>query len=528
MKRIYRYALFLLLAGLLLSSGPDERNRATGSSSKQKGMSYSAWWRGLYSHPDSDLSLKNIAATGVNWISLVVTCYQETISSTEIFPTVQTATDEDLIHAIDKAHDLGLRVMLKPHLDLRSDPSRWRGQIGTAFLSEAQWAAWFSSYRKFIEHYALLAQATGAEQFCAGTELIGTSHRAGDWRKVIAGVRASYSGPLVYAANHSGEETSITWWDAVDLIGVDTYYSLADKNNPTVQELKLSWAPHVTTLAQLSTTWQKPVIITEMGYRSIDGACRHPWDWQISGKVDVEEQADAYQAAFERLYTQPWLAGIFWWMWGTDPFEGGLGDDGYTPRGKPAEDVLRQWYEGPPRPRGPKSPEVDDMRTMDIYADGLCPGWEEWSWNADRNLAASDEVYRGHFSISVKLGPWGGLSFLRFPFVSSPYAYLEFYLRLSSGPQPDLWVFFYTADGEELASWNISDVLTINAKNLEPGRWEFVSIPIRDLGATGRKLARVSIQNRSDVSTPLFWVDEIYLTGAFRRGIPPSKKDRFR
>jgi hypothetical protein len=285
---------------------------------EQRGISYACWGRGLYSLPDSDLSLAHLSETGANWISLIVTCYQDNLESTRIFAAESTPTDEDLIHALGQAHALGLKVMLKPHLDLANDPSHWRGQIGQAYATEAEWSAWFASYRDFIEHYADLAATHGADQFCAGCELMGTSRRESDWRAVLAGVRSRYEGPLIYAANHSGEEVELTWWDALDIIGVDAYYPLSSKTDPTLDELKDAWRPLVASLGSLAARWQKPLILTEVGYRSIDGTSMHPWDWQVEGKVDLQEQADCYRAALESLHGQPWFTGIYWWSWSPD------------------------------------------------------------------------------------------------------------------------------------------------------------------------------------------------------------------
>jgi hypothetical protein len=64
----------------------------------------------------------------------------------------------------------------------------------------------------------------------------------------------------------------------------------------------------------------------------------------ITSAVDLQEQADCYQAAFAAVSDEPWFAGMFWWDWSSDPTVGGALDDGYAPFGKPAEDVLRAWY----------------------------------------------------------------------------------------------------------------------------------------------------------------------------------------
>jgi hypothetical protein len=318
---------------------------ATVPTSWQRGISYSAWWHGLYSTNDSDRSLELLAITGANWISLIVTCYQDNLASTTIScaSDPRTVTDADLVRAIQKAKSLGLKIMLKPHLDLSNDPSHWRGQINFG-SDETAWSQWFDSYQTFIVHYAQLAQTNGVNQFSVGTELEGTTHRETDWRGIVSAARAVFSGPLTYAANQGGEEVSLQFWDALDLIGIDAYVSLTNKNNPTVAELKAGWMPHLTVFQALSQQWNKPVIFTELGYRSIDGTNQAPWNWQTNGAVDLQEQADCYQAFFETFVNQPWFQGVFWWYWQTDPNQGGTSDKDYTPHNKPAEIILHAYY----------------------------------------------------------------------------------------------------------------------------------------------------------------------------------------
>src|SRR4030042_277436 len=113
-------ALLVLLSLALLAPPCCSKPQLTVShpQEKQKGISYACWWPGLYSLPDSDISLAHLAETGANWISLIVTCYQENLESVRISAGESPPADEDLIHAIGQAHSLGLKVMLKPHLDL--------------------------------------------------------------------------------------------------------------------------------------------------------------------------------------------------------------------------------------------------------------------------------------------------------------------------------------------------------------------------------------------------------------------------
>jgi len=309
-----------------------------------RGIQYTSWWHGEYASTESDLTLaQTIVPLGANWIGAIVTCYSQTITDTVInCAGDQTPTDADLTHLIAKAHTLGLKVMLKPHVDLFNDPSRWRGEI--SMTTNADWALWFSSYQVFITHYAALAQTTGAEMFAVGTELEDTSGHAAEWRAVVTAVRRVYTGPITYASNHGGE-VPVTWWDALDFIGVDAYYPLTTVANPTLTQLKAAWAPTVTMLGNLSANYGKPVLFTEVGYQSQAGTNITPWK-VTSNVLDVQEQANCYTALLEVFRDLPWWRGVFWWSATPYRNQGGLTDMDFTPINKPAQDVLRLYYGG--------------------------------------------------------------------------------------------------------------------------------------------------------------------------------------
>jgi hypothetical protein len=491
----------------------------------QKGISYACYWPECYSNPDSDLSLAHLAETGAGWISLIVGHYQENIGSTEISATESTPTDASLIHAINQAHSLGLKVMLKPHLNLSRDPRHRRGAIGRAFVTESRWSQWFASYRAFIEHYAGLAAAHGVEQFCVGCELQGTTFRTADWRAVVAGVRSRYNGPLTYASTPGVEAAGIRWWDALDFIGIDAYYRTPSlEARPSLNELKDAWKPHLKFLVRLSTKWQKPILFTEIGYLSIEGTASLPADWRLKGKVDLKAQADCYQAVFESVYGKPWFAGMFWWVWGSNLLQGGPNDTGFSPHDKPAEEVLRTWFGGA-GPRAPRPvPEPDPNQKTVVYSEGLSPGWEDGSWGAERDFASSDEPYRGRRCVRARLDPSGAVSIRHPGFDSNPYYFLEFYVRSSEETEPLLWAYFDGQDGRALPKVQVNDPRYIAGGRIRSGWWNRVSIPLADMGTDGARLTRFSLQDRSGKGTVVFWVDDIWLLGANWLGQPPQLK----
>jgi len=311
----------------------------------QRGVAYTGYSATTYEGNDPLQSLDELALTNASWISLLVTGYQETIHTTAIdYAGPGTPNDASLERIIEHAHGRGLKVMLKPHVDLAADSAHYRGEIGPNFTA-ADWAAWFASYRPFILHYAEMAERTACEIFCVGCELGTTAVHAEEWRAIVAAVRGVYSGRLTYADNQvEYAPDAVTWWDAVDFIGQDAYPTLTAIVAPTVGDLMAGWVPFRAKLQALAERWDKPLILTEIGCRSIAGGAQNPWDWQRQGAVDLDVQANFYEAALSSVAGLDWLRGIYWWQWSPDPGDGGVDDTGYTPHGKPAEEILRSRY----------------------------------------------------------------------------------------------------------------------------------------------------------------------------------------
>lgn len=311
------------------------------------GITHVSWWHDEYGYPSATDSRRALAATGAGWAGVLTTWYMDSRTASSIRPHASRSNSDGVVRrAIDELHALGLRVMLKPHVDV--EDGTWRAQV-----EPADPAAWFESYAAMLEHYADLAAGTRTEMLVVGTELasMSGSRHAGAWSSLISRVRARYPGLLTYAANgvEPGDEfTSVAFWPQLDLLGLDVYTPLTDKANPTRGELQAGWRRNRYGHDMLAafSNWQrahgKPVVFTEIGYRSGDGANRAPWDWGATMSPDPVEQADCYAAMYEVWSRESaWMKGSFWWAW--DVQAPVAGDTGYNPRGKPAEDVLRQW-----------------------------------------------------------------------------------------------------------------------------------------------------------------------------------------
>jgi hypothetical protein len=306
----------------------------------QKGFTLGGWTRDDYARPELAAQLRALRDGGVEWVALTARWLQAERTSTAIAPHPERSpSDASLRTAVRAAHATGLRVFLKPQLDLVGEG--WRGEI--ALRSEADWRAWFASYEAFILHYAALAQEERVALFCVGVELDATRQREADWRRVVAAVRARYAGPLVYAANW-GRERDIRWWDALDYAGVDAYFPLAESAEPTLAEVRAGWQPHLAALRAWAARIGKPVLFTEIGYRSARNAGREPWEYLLEQPPAPAQQALLYRAALETFWREPWFAGLYWWIWDTRPPADPARDASFTPQGKPAWEVLREFY----------------------------------------------------------------------------------------------------------------------------------------------------------------------------------------
>ena len=178
--------------------------------------------------------------------------------------------------------------------------------------------------------------------FCVGTELGGTPLKwEAEWRKIIKEIRNAYKGPLVYAANWD-EYTEVPFWNELDFMGIDAYFPLTAKNDPSKDELIAGWEKRAGEIENFlkKKNINKPVIFTEVGYTSANGTNRKPWE-APSQVEDQKEQAECLDAAMTVLTRKSWFRGLYWWNAFPQETDSPLG---FTVKGKLAEGVLAKWY----------------------------------------------------------------------------------------------------------------------------------------------------------------------------------------
>lgn len=239
---------------------------------------------------------------------------------------------------IQKAHDRKLKVMIKPHLWVNHQ--FYTGDLD--FKTELDWEHWEADYKKYILEYAQIAENEQVDLFCFGTELRNPiAKRPEYWMQLIKDIKKIYKGKLTYAANWDDFDR-VPFWKQMDYIGVDGYFPLSDKENPTVEELKVGWKKHLTKLETTHKKWKKKILFTEFGYRNSDYAAQEPWK-ENHDTINNEAQSIAFEALFSSLNHQDWYEGGFTWKWYADDYHQKKSID-YTPQNKPAMAVIAKWY----------------------------------------------------------------------------------------------------------------------------------------------------------------------------------------
>jgi hypothetical protein len=318
-------------------------------------------------------SMDEIKKDGGNWVSFmpnwfivpdyqgneIVPIYSDEFKGTSGWVT-STIRDEDLVTLIGMAHDRDLKVYVCPALA----PENWGpGVKGKGDLEPSDPDAFFKSYKAFIGHYADIAEQTGVEMLCVGSEndtlteedLSQNSgiNKTARWRDVIASARQHYSGLLTYSVSCITEDRCgpqlIKFWDDLDVIGWEWYVPIATGEHESIASMRQNAERIIqNNIKPLYVHYQKPIVITEMGWEAYPGACAHTYGTGTSQGGDRLEQASCYEAAFQAIDHADFIQGVHIFTW-TANLEGHefpwvWTDKANEVRFSITEDMIAKWY----------------------------------------------------------------------------------------------------------------------------------------------------------------------------------------
>ena len=332
---------------------------------KQCGVTFGFYApNGYFSSAKAKEEIDEIAATGANWVVLVVTVMQESAHDTRQFRDfVNTPNDIELKEIIDYIHSKGIRVQLRPMLECFDG----EGRLSVSFLGDREripglvydrCSRWFESMTARSVYYARIAEMTECEMFCLDSELDRIIRFNDKWKEVIRRVREVYSGAVTschtihthiidFEKELSKEDH---WFYDLDALSISDYIKAADVGGCSAEEMSKYMEGERDRLRRIAEIYGKPILFGEIGCTAVEGAACNPSSWSIVRALDEDEQANYLEAVMRTFGDEPWWYGMYWWKWEEhvarpwkiDPT---VGDCGFTVRGKKAQSVMKKWYE---------------------------------------------------------------------------------------------------------------------------------------------------------------------------------------
>jgi len=274
--------------------------------------------------------LDEVVDHGATDVLLSVPWVQASVHSDHLAPQDgQSPSNITLERTLEQARARGLAVSLMPvvRLDARA-PGVWRGA-----LDPADRDAWFSAYAELMHDHAILAQRHGAVRLVLGSELSSLEPEVDRWTALVSRVRAHFDGRLTWSANWDRFD-HLPFWDHLDEVGVSAWFEVGD--HPAA-----GWDAPIARMRAVSEHTGKPVVLTEVGYPARATAAHRPWDHSGPATPHVRIQAQLFEVFFERFRSVAEVHAVFVWNWFG---HGGHADAGYSPRGRPAAQVLKRAY----------------------------------------------------------------------------------------------------------------------------------------------------------------------------------------
>lgn len=331
-----------------------------------------------YYQPDwlsfTNLAMQNVQALGSNWVILTPS-WTYTSSNPLVFGTAPGPDplwiDTEVMVA--QARGVNMSVALFPQPRFPTTIADW---WRLAPRDANWWNTWFESYRGFAIHYADMAAHSGSQAIILAGDWVGPALPNGTlfdgnpsgvptdadvrWKAIIAEVRTHFRGQVLWAMPYTAPNLQtppfLSDTDGIYLLISGT---LGEKAVPTKDELAQAAAALLDNgVGPLQSLVAKPVYLA-FAYPSASGATMNclpansaaclTWKSLDQPNMDLPEmalnlqlQADIYEALFAAVNTRPWVSGVIARGYYPPTL---LQDKSASVHGKPAGDVLWYWYQ---------------------------------------------------------------------------------------------------------------------------------------------------------------------------------------
>jgi hypothetical protein len=285
---------------------------------------------------------------------------------------------QDTAEMVARAQNQGFQVALRPVPHFPQPVDTWWSNANRDF---SWWVSWFDRYTRFALHYAELAERTGVETLILGGGWMSPALPGGTlvdgnpsgvpedaperYQALIAEVRQHFSGTLGWAFVYPDEiRNPPEFIHQVDLVYILWSLPLTDETEPKTGQMRKVATQSLTSdlyasMLAINLESSPKKIVLALAYPSITGGvigclsdpiagCIAPesLDYPVPDypllNLDLAVQAQAYQAVLSAISATDWIDGVTTRGYYPPTL---LQDKSTSLHGKPAEDVLRHWFQ---------------------------------------------------------------------------------------------------------------------------------------------------------------------------------------
>ena len=323
------------------------------------------WWGNFNDLLDSTHA--RLKEKGFQWIEIAPPWDYKQVNPVPIITYEgfgHTYSDDALDFHLNKMKADGFKVYMMPQICC-VDTSKTN-------FSKEWWDEWFNEYEKYTMYFVDKANKYNVEYLVISGDWVAVAaspdKRPADYKERLEAIytkaKSAYKGKFgrnLFIGGEIGGDIPDVWpnpddipfMEQADFIGINWWVGLTDKNNPTQEELNAN-AKNIfdLKLKPLYEKYKKPIILHQVAYPSIDGGLTGKagvddvatavWEsYSDKYELDLEEQAMGFEAVMNAVSESSYVIGVYPFTYWPDDFP--LTKE-YNIRGKPAEDVLSQWY----------------------------------------------------------------------------------------------------------------------------------------------------------------------------------------
>lgn len=290
----------------------------------------------------SSISVINkILYNGFSSIVLNPIYFQDDLKSSNIIQHSQF-DNKHLEDLIDHAESKNLEIILKPMINTYSGESRTK--INPKNIDE-----WFNDYSRILFDLLELKNIHKVKSLIAGCELDDLLIKEPErFNNLANNLKEKFHGDLGYSITFNSDEDlrKVRLLDKlnIDFIGIDFYVQM--KNKDLADTLKFYEPLYY--LNRITKYSAKPVIITELGYRSIKNS-NMMFNYRIKDEIDANKQKQCYENFFKAIINKKnkKIKGIYFWITDNDNYIKDIFFNhsliGYSIFDKPAENTLKEF-----------------------------------------------------------------------------------------------------------------------------------------------------------------------------------------